>query len=133
MNKNKQYLMKNLRQFETYRHEPKVLKWESLKSDVKRQIKKKIRNGSDVLHTGVGELLVFFLMKHIKGKSFNVSDKHKMIAEITDDLCNIVDNWDIRNAGALFELYPAGIPTFIRDNNYDTELDDDGWVLIEQI
>jgi hypothetical protein len=113
--------------------EPQIIKWESLKSAVKRSIKNKLRSGSDVLLSDVGGLLLFFLSKYIKGEIYNVADKHKLISEIPEDLCFIVDNWDIRNASALFELYPQGIPTFIQNNNYVPELSDDGWILIEKI
>jgi hypothetical protein len=123
-------IIKTFENFQQYT-EPKVVKWESLKNKVINSLTDELQPRDFVLKDGAN-LLLYFLNRRINGeKELDYEAKRNLYKEIRDDLIGVVNSWDIRNVNQLIEMYPKGVPTFIKNGNYTTELTDDGWSFVE--
>ena len=60
-------------------------------------------------------------------QKFRSVDACKVIlSEIEDGAYKIVDQWDIRNAGKLIELFPEALPNKYQKAKFDVDMDEDG-------
>ena len=126
------FIIKTFENHQEY-NEPRVIKWESLKSKVIKYISDNLTS-YDFTWNYAAELLLYFINERVKGeKEFDMDGRIALYREIRDDLISIAERWDIREVSKLIEMYPKGVPDFVKNGNYTTELTDDGWVLIEKI
>ena len=105
--------------------------YENIKDKIKSEIKYKLQLNLSY-DSYLNGLLMFSTLKEKlngcyykrKGNSYEIFKEFRN--EICIDLCNVVDNWDIRNYKQLAELFPKCFPSYIRNNNCILDMNNDG-------
>jgi hypothetical protein len=105
--------------------------YENIKNKIKSEIKYKLQLNL-TYDSYLNGLLMFSSLKEKlngdyykrKGNSYEILKDFRN--EIANDLCNVVNNWDIRNYKTLIELFPKCFPSYVKNNKCVLDINDNG-------
>jgi GTP-sensing pleiotropic transcriptional regulator CodY len=124
--------MTHVKTFENHSGESSnSIKWETIKKHVANQLRNLLQP-RDIIIKEAGKILTYLVKRRINNeKELTFTQTWDVFKEVKNDLISIVDNWDIRMCDKLIELYPKGVPSFVKNKKYKAELTDDGWILVK--